>query len=235
MCMCKYMTSDIRSCLVAIKFIKEIYKSDQVITVDTQIYRKNNFYTTYGDLCQIAPESDRGINFDDILKLFVHMKHQFDNVTDDYLWISDIRYVKMKKMWVVFLKKYVPVNTNGADILIYVLDFIKQVYGLRNNVMLDSCIYYQLDSHNLDSHKFDLNNDIYELFGNADKKISIDDVQDLFTDVAAQMENVENTVKKKYSIKLLAFNPWADSIPWHKYPDYISKDSVKFRIWWNVL
>ena len=194
------MRTDICSCLKILEFIKNIIASTKSVKINTNIFYKNindgqNDLYQHEDLYKINTGPKNKISYCEIMKLFKHMNKQFKKIEnydlDEYIYISNFKYNERKKIYEVKLIKRDKIDecewyTYGVYNCIAILKFIQKIIGLKNDVTVDSAIYSWL----LETGEFDLDerDDLHILFGNADKKITLDDIYDLFMDIDSQFK-----------------------------------------------
>lgn len=194
------MSNPLCPSLKMLDFINKIIGSTTNVLIDTHIYHKNitdgknNLYH-HEDIYLISANPKKKITLYKIKKLFKHMDKQFKAINDeneeDYVYISDFKYSQRRKMYDVILLDGCDIDhwyNSGMDTCLNVLKFTKKIIGLKNDVNFDSSIY----SHLLDPEEenLDIIDDSHILFGNADKKITLDDIYDLFNDMYSQFEVV---------------------------------------------
>lgn len=227
------LRNEIYPCLRAIEFMKNIIGGIHNVTIDTNIYYINindgeyNLYH-HEDIYTIHAGQKNKITFCKIMKLFEHMDEQFEAILDcdldfeEYIYLSDFKYNKRKNIYEVKLKNYDELNrpyTYGIYNCIDTLEFIQKVIGLKNDVMFNSEIY----SHVLDCSEednLDRRDDLYILFGNANKKITLDDVYDLFKDMELQFDIInEKKISRSFYFEAIKIDN--------------NKKSLTYKIFWD--
>ena len=196
------MRSNIYSCLQILEFIKNIIASPKSVKINTNIFYKNindgqNDLYHNEDLYKISTGAKNKISYCEIMKLFKHMNKQFKKIEnydlDEYIYISNFKYNERKKMYKVKLINRDEIDecewyTYGVNNCIAILRFIQKIIGLKNDIIVNSGIYSLLEVYKFDLDKRD---DLHILFGNADKKITLDDIYDLFIDIDSQFKIID--------------------------------------------
>ena len=189
---------EIVPCLIALKFAKKIVGLDHNIIIDTQLYKlnasQNKDFSESDDIFKIFANPQYPISIISMCELFQHMTNQYEKLNDltTFCIISSIKYNHKKKKYCVEWEKYDngeytmgPYNCNTA------MTFAYSVICHKDNIFVDSTIF----RHNIHAEgRLDINQDHYELFGNDDKRIDLDDVIDLFEEMDLQFKEM---IKKK--------------------------------------
>jgi hypothetical protein len=207
------MSYDMYPCLKTIEFVKNIIGLTCNITVDTNIFSMNITDGENGnhhceDIYVIEASSKNKISIDKIINLFKHMKYQiecFEELFDVYAYFDGIKYNKQRKIYEILLKDRKSINpfyNLGATNCIYALEFTQNILGLKKNVLINSNIFSHIFPWEHKEYGLDTSEDMYMIYGNADKKITIDDIYDLFNDMHSQLIIIdEKNIGRSYCLE----------------------------------
>ena len=189
------MFNDFDLCVKTLEFASKIIGSKHDVVVNTNIHRKNpDFFDSVDDIYVIKAKPK--ITLSCIIRLFEYMRSQFDidiYWQMKYLLIYDFKYNKKLKRYYVVLKTcdiFVYMHHHCAYIPLGVLNFAKSVIGLKQNVIVNSGIYNHMFIEDCDKFGLNVLDDLYDLFGNADKIIDIYDVIDLLKEFSQQFNHM---------------------------------------------
>jgi len=195
------MSKELYPCIKALDFASKIVDLKRNIIVNTNIYNKNfnnddDEIDFTEDLYIIETNANSKISLNDIIKLFNHMEKQIYKIecqTNDYneliyVFFNGFKYNKRTKIYEAKFRHRDEIKDfyqSGMRMSIKTLEFANNVVGLRFNIAFNSNIY----KHLLDTSEINPYEDFHELYGNSDKKISIDDVYDVFVEINHQFKN----------------------------------------------
>lgn len=231
------MSYDMYPCLKTLEFVKDVLGGSRRIIIDTNIFSLNinngeNDLYHHEDLYIIDASSKNKITLEKIIKLFKFMENQFVSIPihhmDEYIFFNGFNYNKREKIYHVLLndrEETEPYYTHGVYCSLYALEFVQKILGLKRNIYINSGIYDHV-WHDED-YGLDKNEDFHIIFGNTDKKITIDDIYDLFDDMHKQLIIVD----EKNTGRSFCFE--GIKIDKNKYNHINESNVIQYRICWG--
>lgn len=228
------MLDRIKSCLGLINFIKNILGQHEIVTIRTKFF--DNSDTQYKYSFKIRPHDKRGITIHGIVKTFELIRSQSNKIRNEQierLWMRNFGFCEDSSIYVLFLAPEHEGSREYDDSVInafQILNFLQDVIGLKQNITFNSNIYASANCD--DRFGFDLLDDYYEIFGNADKKITIDDIYDIFVEMKSQMKKhneAQSDADRRYYHFEGFFIDIDDEEP---YPESFPKNSIRYSIEW---
>ena len=173
------------ACHQTLQFYKQLIGLETA-TIDTNIYRTYRPDKRAKDIYVIQPQTT--IKVTDVANVYKYMKRQIAKVGVNVNTYG-FQYIYKRDVYRAVIESVDGADYNVND-AIYVSKFLQQVIGRKTNIVINSNIVFHADDTD-NEYNLDVADDRHELFGNADKKIDIDDVIDLFNGFQEQLDALD--------------------------------------------